>query len=294
MNLSLKPTAQDSVDIVYATHLIQDIAEVVSFLKNLGFEILELIKVSNGMNTHCLQIPLNGSYISLECRNNSDIQEFVESAPTGFGLGTRDIESTQGRLTLHGFHPLAIEKRKLVFPVAEKEQREIECKVFKLKKSDLFEGEVEFIDVSTSTKYNAKSLHNNALSHFHAIILYSNKPEATIARYCWLTNQSSPRRILSSSWQVELGQQKIIVFSEEDVERIVPNINVKNVPSILGYALLTESLSKTNECFFDKKLLLKSFNRGSFLAELPDFIGGNFIIGTSAAEFPWSGDFNKN
>ena len=292
MNLSLKPTAQDSVDIVYATHLIQDIAEVVGFLKNLGFEILELIKVSNGGNTHCFQIPLNGSYISLERRNNSDIQRFVGSALTGFGLGTRDIESTQGRLTLHGFHPLAIEKLKLLFKVAEKEQREIECKVFKLKKSDVLEGEVEFIDISNSTKYSAKSIHNNALSHFHAIIICSDNPEETIARYCWLTNQSSPKRTFGSSWQVELGQQKIIVCSEEDAERIVPNINFTNVPSILGYALLTESLSKTKDCFFDNKLLLQSLNRGSFLAELPDFISGSLIIGTSAADFPWNGDFN--
>jgi len=292
MNLSLKPTAQDSVNLVHATHLIQDVTEVVSFLKNLGFKILELIKVSDGENTHCYQIPLNGSYISLEIKHNSDIQEFVGSALTGFGLGTKDIESTQGRLTLHGFHPLAIEERKLLFPVAEKEQREIECKVFKLKKSDVFEGEVEFIDVSTPTKYNAKSLHNNALSHFHAIILYSNKPEETISRYCWLTNQSSPRRVLGSSWQLELGQQKIIVCSEEDVERIVPEINVTNVPSILGYALLTESLSKTHDCFFDNKLILQSSKRGSFLAELPDFISGNLIIGTSAADFPWNDSFN--
>ena len=140
MNLSLNPTAEDSVNLVHATHLIQDYAKVTSFLKNSGFEILESIEVSDGSNTHCCQISLNGSYISLERKNNSDTQEFVGSALTGFGLGTIDIESTQGRLTLHGFHPLSIEERKLLFPVAKKSQREIQCKVFKLKKSDVLEG----------------------------------------------------------------------------------------------------------------------------------------------------------
>jgi hypothetical protein len=288
MNLSLNPTAEDSVNLVHATHLIQDYAKVTSFLKNSGFEILESIEVSDGSNTHCCQISLNGSYISLERKNNSDTQEFVGSALTGFGLGTIDIESTQGRLTLHGFHPLSIEERKLLFPVAKKSQREIECKVFKLKKSDVLEGAVEFIDVSTLTKSSAKSIHNNALSHLHAIILCTNKPEETIARYCWLTNRSSPRRIFGSSWQLGLGQQKIIVCSKEDVERIVPNVNITNLPSILGYALLTESISKTKDCFSYNELLLQPLNQGSFLLKLPDFISGNLIIGTSFAAFPWN------
>tara|TARA_Y100000589_G_scaffold121679_1_gene116022 strand:- start:1187 stop:2062 length:876 start_codon:yes stop_codon:yes gene_type:complete len=288
MNLSLNPTAEDSVNLVHATHVIQDYAKVTSFLKNSGFEILESIEVSDGSNTHCCQISLNGSYISLERKNNPDTQEFVDSALTGFGLGTIDIESTQGRLTLHGFHPLSIEERKLLFPVAKKSQREIECKVFKLKKSDVLEGAVEFIDVSTLTKSSAKSIHNNALSHLHAIILCTNKPEETIARYCWLTNRSSPRRIFGSSWQLGLGQQKIIVCSKEDVERIVPNVNITNLPSILGYALLTESISKTKDCFSYNELLLQPLNQGSFLLKLPDFISGNLIIGTSFAAFPWN------
>ena len=288
MNLSLNPTAEDSVNLVHATHLIQDYAKVTSFLKNSGFEILESIEVSDGSNTHCCQISLNGSYISLERKNNPDTQEFVDSALTGFGLGTTDIESTQGRLTLHGFHPLSIEERKLLFPVAKKSQREIQCKVFKLKKSDVLEGAVEFIDVSTLTKSSAKSIHNNALSHLHAIILCTNKPEETIARYCWLTNRSSPRRIFGSSWQLGLGQQKIIVCSKEDVERIVPNVNITNLPSILGYALLTESISKTKDCFSYNELLLQPLNQGSFLLKLPDFISGNLIIGTSLAAFPWN------
>ena len=288
MNLSLNPTAEDSVNLVHATHLIQDYAKVTSFLKNSGFEILESIEGSDGSNTHCCQISLNGSYISLERKNNPDAQEFVDSALTGFGLGTIDIESTQGRLTLHGFHPLSIEERKLLFPVAKKSQREIECKVFKLKKSDVLEGAVEFIDVSTLTKSSAKSIHNNALSHLHAIILCTNKPEETIARYCWLTNRSSPRRIFGSSWQLGLGQQKIIVCSKEDVERIVPNVNITNLPSILGYALLTESISKTKDCFSYNELLLQPLNQGSFLLKLPDFISGNLIIGTSFAAFPWN------
>ena len=288
MNLSLNPTAEDSVNLVHATHLIQDYAKVTSFLKNSGFEILESIEGSDGSNTHCCQISLNGSYISLERKNNPDTQEFVDSALTGFGLGTIDIESTQGRLTLHGFHPLSIEERKLLFPVAKKSQREIECKVFKLKKSDVLEGAVEFIDVSTLTKSSAKSINNNALSHLHAIILCTNKPEETIARYCWLTNRSSPRRIFGSSWQLGLGQQKIIVCSKEDVERIVPNVNITNLPSILGYALLTESISKTKDCFSYNELLLQPLNQGSFLLKLPDFISGNLIIGTSLAAFPWN------
>ena len=288
MNLSLNPTAEDSVNLVHATHLIQDYAKVTSFLKNSGFEILESIEGSDGSNTHCCQISLNGSYISLERKNNPDTQEFVDSALTGFGLGTIDIESTQGRLTLHGFHPLSIEGRKLLFPVAKKSQREIQCKVFKLKKSDVLEGAVEFIDVSTLTKSSAKSIHNNALSHLHAIILCTNKPEETIARYCWLTNRSSPRRIFGSSWQLGLGQQKIIVCSKEDVERIVPNVNITNLPSILGYALLTESISKTKDCFSYNELLLQPLNQGSFLLKLPDFISGNLIIGTSFAAFPWN------
>ena len=195
-------------------------------------------------------------------------------------------------MTLHGFHPLSIEERKLLFPLAKKERREIACKVFKLKEGDVFEGEVEFIDVSSSTKSSSKSAHNNALSHFHAIILHTNKPEETIARYCWLTDQSSPRRIFGSSWQVGLDQQKIIVCSEEDVERIVPSADVSNLPSILGYALLTESLSKTKDCFSHNELVTQSLNQGSFLVKLPEFISGNLIIGTSAADFPWNGDFN--
>ena len=144
MKLSFNSTAQDDVNLVHATHLIQDYAKVTSFLKNSGFEILESIEVSDGSNTYCCQNSLNGSYISLERKNNPDTQEFVDSALTGFGLGTIDIESTQGRLTLHGFHPLSIEERKLLFPLAEKGRREIACKVFKLKEGDVFKVAIVF------------------------------------------------------------------------------------------------------------------------------------------------------
>ena len=41
MNLSFNPTAEDDVNLVHATHLIQDSTKVASFLKNSGFEILE-------------------------------------------------------------------------------------------------------------------------------------------------------------------------------------------------------------------------------------------------------------
>ena len=144
--------------------------------------------------------------------------EFFDSALTGFGLGTKDIESTQGRLTLHGFTPF-YKRAKAIISSDRKREGEIACKIFKLK-GDVLEGDVEFLDVNTSTKSSAKSAHNNALSHFHAIILCTNKPEETIARYCWLTDQSSPRRIFGSSWQVGPDQQKIIVCSEEDVENL--------------------------------------------------------------------------
>ena len=49
------------------------------------------------------------------------------------------------------------------------------------------------------------------------------------------------------------------------MERIVPNVNITNLPSILGYALLTESISKTKDCFSHNELVLQSLNQGSFL-----------------------------
>ena len=48
MNLSFNSTAQDDVNLIHATHLIQDSTEVASFLKNSGFEIIELAEVSDG------------------------------------------------------------------------------------------------------------------------------------------------------------------------------------------------------------------------------------------------------
>ena len=72
------------------------------------------------------------------------------------------------------------------------------------------------------------------------------------------------------------------------MERIVPNVNITNLPSILGYALLTESIAKTKDCFSYNELLLQPLNQGSFLLKLPDFISGNLIIGTSFAAFPWN------
>ena len=92
MKLSFNSTAQDDVNLVNATHLIQDSTEVASFLKNSGFKIIELAEVSDGGNTHCYQISLNGGYISFKKGNNSAIPEVGDSALTGFGLGTKDIE----------------------------------------------------------------------------------------------------------------------------------------------------------------------------------------------------------
>ena len=59
-------------------------------------------------------------------RNNSDLQEFFDSALTGFGLGTKDIESTQGRLTLHGFHPLFYKRAKAIIS-SDRKRAERNC-----------------------------------------------------------------------------------------------------------------------------------------------------------------------
>ena len=71
MKLSFNSTAQDDVSLIHATHFIHDSTEVASFLKNSGFKIIELAEVSDGKNTHCYQISLNGGYISFKKRNNS-------------------------------------------------------------------------------------------------------------------------------------------------------------------------------------------------------------------------------
>ena len=115
MNLSLHSNEDDRVALVHATHTIRGLTQACDFLENAGFHMLEATKKLNGTDTYCHQIPLIGGYISFKAPNNLYDEKLVFANISGFGLKTPDIEGTQGRLTLHGFHPLAIDSQQFQF-----------------------------------------------------------------------------------------------------------------------------------------------------------------------------------
>ena len=134
-----------------------------------------------------------------------------------------------------------------------------------LKKDNIREGNVEFIEIATSNNSLSNLPHKNLINRLHAIILCTDNPEETIARYCWLTNQSSPKRIFDESWQIQLGQQSIVVCAQKESNRLALDVGSFNTPSILGYALLTNNLTKTNDFFSDNQTLKKSLKGDLFL-----------------------------
>ena len=272
MNLSLQSNEDDRVALAHVAHTISDLTQARDFLENAGFHILEATKKLNGTDTYSHQIPLNGGYISFEAPNNSYDEKLVFANISGFGLKTPNIEGTQGRLTLHGFHPLAIDSQQFQFLLRE--------------------GNVEFIEIATSNNSLSNLPQKNLINRLHAIILCTDNPEETIARYCWLTNQSSPKRIFDESWQIQLGQQSIVVCAQKEANRLALDAGSFNTPSILGYALLTNNLTKTNDFFSDNQTLTKSLKGESIFAKFPDFIGGNLIIAENILHFPWNEGFD--
>ena len=292
MNLSLQSNEDDRVALAHVAHTISDLTQVRDFLENAGFHILEATKKLNGTDTYSHQIPLNGGYISFEATNNSYDEKLVFANISGFGLKTPDIEGTQGRLTLHGFHPLAIDSQQIQFLLPGGNLKKIEYQAFGLKKDNIREGNVEFIEIATSNNSLSNLPHKNLINRLHAIILCTDNPEETIARYCWLTNQSSPKRIFDESWQIQLGQQSIVVCAQKESNRLALDVGSFNTPSILGYALLTNNLTKTNDFFSDNQTLIKSLKGRSIFAKFPDFIGGNLIIAENILHFPWNEGFD--
>ena len=68
--------------------------------------------------------------------------------------------------------------------------------------------------------------------YVNAIIVCTNKPGGTIARYCWLTNRSSPRRFLLilAAWTWSTEDNSLFQGGRGDCS----NVNITNLPSILG------------------------------------------------------------
>ena len=112
------------------------------------------------------------------------------------------------------------------------------------------------------------------------------------AKYPSFYNAVLSKRIFDESWQIKLGQQSIVVCTQKEANRLALDVDSFNTPSILGYALLTNNLTKTNDFFSDNQTLTKSLKGGSIFAKFPDFIGGNLIIAENILHFPWNEGFD--
>ena len=289
MSLTARTNETDGVVLTYVRHAAPNFTEARTVFKSLGFEICDVVQNEISNKNATIRLLLNQSFIEV-----TNSFEFL-SKPDGvavinaLGFGVNNIEAGQGRLTLNGFHPLPLITNTLKIKTSDKQKIELEHKVFRLKESDMPEACTEFIEIAGEKPFFELQgyLHKNCINEINAVILCVEDPNEVVARYCWLTNQGSPKRLFDQCWQIRLHQRCIVIFHKDEINKLFKFLPEAKYPSIYGYSLISKNLQKTHSFLLKAGWSPIRLTDELLFLSLPGSVGGNLFISQDAATFPW-------
>lgn len=289
MNLITPAKEPDGVVLAYVRHFATNFNKARSVFENLGFEICDVNQNVDNHKNFTIRLVLNESFIEVSNSFASLSRSNELSGIKTLGFSINDIEATQGRLTLNGFHPLPLSTHVLKISVPNKKKVELETKLFRLKESDMPEASAEFTTMNNNNLFSKMGDHGhkNYINEINAVILCVDDPDEVVARYCWLTNQGSPKRLFERCWQIPLHQRRIIVFNKDELNNLCKLSSEHNPPSILGYSLISKNLQKTQNFLIGAGWRPIYLTKKLLFLELPDSVGGNLFISQDEADFPW-------
>ncbi|MBH67541.1 MAG: hypothetical protein CMM58_04235 [Rhodospirillaceae bacterium] len=283
----------DEISLSHITYVVTDLKTARETLKKLGFKII----FGNYNPAHdvinSIRLGLGSSFIEI-----TNAPDFPKKSSQGIGIqalgfGTNNIEATQGRLTLNGFHPLPLISKNFRMKKPKGEIMESKSRLCWLKEKDMPEVHAEFIQFPPVQPKKAPSLspitlHDNHIVSFNDVILCVSNPEEVVARYCWFTDQGSPQFLLDRYWKITLYHGSLIICSTSQIDQLHGARNTAKQPTIPGYSLISSNLKKTKEYFEEVGLKPLKNTKDLLLINLPPAIGGKVFIAEDELAFPWN------
>jgi hypothetical protein len=293
--MTLKPLSpkSDEVFLDHLTHIVGNLTSANTDLINYGFTTLSETDHAEKEKYSAIRIMFDEGSIKITNSSNYLFNKYNRAAICAIALETTNLEKTQGRLTLNGFHPLPLATES--FSITNSEKKQIEAGNYKcrLRETDMPEGYAEFIfhDPEKSIQQNLGSNHGNGISALCAAILCVENPDEAVARYCWFANKGSPKKIGTLGWQLALDRGGLMICYNN---KLIDLLNIKGTPEkdgIIGYSAVSKNMNVTMKFFKKRKIDIIKIRDNLIVLQLPKTVGGFIFIGESESAFPWSSKF---
>jgi hypothetical protein len=289
MTLEPLPPKSDEVFLDHLTHVVSDLTAAKIDLINYGFSTLLETGQGEKEKSSSIRIMFDEGSIKITNSSNYLFKKHNNAAISSITLETRNLEHTQGRLTLNGFHPLPLTTESFSLTNSDKKQIEAENHKCRLRETDMPEGYAEFIfhDPEKSIRQNPSPNHGNNISALRAAILCVDNPDEAVARYCWFTNKGSPKKIGALGWHLALDRGSLMICYND---KLADLLNIKSSPQtdgIIGYSAISKNMKVTIEFFKKQNIAIIKLRDDLIILQLPKTIGGSIFIGENESAFPW-------
>ena len=293
--MTLKPLSpkSDEVFLDHLTHIVDNLTSANTDLINCGFTTLSETDNAEKEKYSAIRIMFDEGFIKITNSSNYLFNKYNRAAICAIALETTNLEKTQGRLTLNGFHPLPIANESFFIENSEKKQIQAGNYKCQLRETDMPEGYAEFIfhDPEKSILQNLGSNHGNGISALCAAILCVENPDEAVARYCWFANKGSPKKIGTLGWHLALDRGGLMICYNN---KLIDLLNIKGTPEkdgIIGYSAVSKNMNVTMKFFKKRKIDIIKIRDNLIVLQLPKTVGGFIFIGESESAFPWSSKF---
>ena len=293
--MTLEPLSpkSDEVFLDHLTHIVGNLTSANIDLINYGFSTLLETDHAKKEKYSAIRVMFDEGSIKITNSSNYLFNNHNKAGISAIALETRNLEKTQGRLTLNGFHPLPLTTESLSLTNADKKKIEAENHMCRLRDTDMPEGYAEFIfhDPEKSIWKNPSPNHGNGISTLRAAILCVDNPDEAVARYCWFANKGSPKKIGALGWHLTLDRGSLMICYND---KLTDLLNIKGAPQtdgIIGYSAISKNMKFTIEFFKKQKIKIITIRDDLIILQLPKTIGGSIFVGESESAFPWSSKF---
>jgi hypothetical protein len=129
--------------------------------------------------------------------------------------------------------------------------------------------------------------HENGIVALRDVVILPEDLDEAADRYARFT-EASPKRIAEDMIRLELARGGVVLTTPAGAARLFPGATVPPVPGVVGYGLLSDTLSATRAFFEGRGFPVRDTGPGLACLTLPASLGGAWLIADDEQAFPWN------
>ena len=290
MNLERHPPSKEEIFVDHITHVVEDLDAANADLVKYGFKTSKTVDNLQKEGSLSIEIILDQGFIKITKSPDYLFSHKDTPSISSLALETNNLEGTQGRLTLSGFHPLPLAEEIFWKTNSSGDFIKADASVCKLRKSDMAEAYAEYIfhDPENSLWQGSNPSHDNSIQALRDIVVGVNDPDEATGRYSWFANKGSLKKIGDLGWRITLDRGNLVICQSSALDTLMNAQILKKTTGIIAYSVLSKSLEATVEFFKNKQLNIKKIHESLIVLYLPESVGGCVFIGEKESAFPWN------